>query len=136
MGLVDAADSCILYNRDGSLKPLYLSRLKSLLTATASQGMVVEMALFSAESKDIRLSDAAADKAVANITEALKPYRNIMFQIWNELDYRTLDYFKIIKTHDPARLVSNSPGGGGTLGNDKENSLLDYPSPAYISFEV
>lgn len=129
MGFVDAADSCILYNRDGSLKPLYLTRLKNLLRTTASLDMVVEIALFSAESKDIKLSDAAADKAVENITKALKPYRNIMFQIWNELDYRTLDYFKIIKTYDPARLVSNSPGGGGTLGNDRENAVLDYLSP-------
>jgi hypothetical protein len=129
LGFVDVADSCILYNRDGSLKPLYLSRLKRLLEATASQNMVVEIALFSAESKDIKLSDASADKAVENITKALKPYRNITFQIWNELDYRTLDYYRIIKQHDPARLVSNSPGGGGTLGNDKENSVLDYLSP-------
>ena len=129
IGLFDTGDSCILYNRDGTLKPFYLSRLKNLLTATASLGMVVEIALFSAESKDVKLSDAAAEKAVENITKALKPYRNITFQVWNELDYRTLDYFKIIKQHDPVRLVSNSPGGGGTLGDDRENSVLDYLSP-------
>ena len=129
MGLADAADSCILYNRDGTLKSIYLTRLKNLLAATASEGMVVEIALFSAESKDIKLSDAAANKAVENLTKALKPYRNLLFQIWNEYDYRTLDYFKIVKQYDPARLVSNSPGGGGTLGNDQENSVLDYLSP-------
>ena len=129
LGLVDAADSCILYNRDGSLKPLYLSRLKTLLKTTASQNMVIEIALFSAESKSIKLSDESADRAVENLTKAIKEYRNITFQIWNEFDYRTLDYFKIVKQHDPARLVSNSPGGGGSLGNDNENSILDYLSP-------
>ena len=129
LGFVDAADSCILYNRDGSLKPLYLERLKTLLKNTAAENMVVEIALFASESQNKKLSDAAADNAVKNLTNALKPYRNILFQVWNELDYRTLDYFKIIKQHDPARLVSNSPGGGSTLGNDRENAILDYLSP-------
>ena len=129
LGFVDTCDSCSLYNRDGSLRPLYLQRLKTLLTNAASLNMVVELALFSSESKDKKLADKAADRAVKEITLALKPYRNLVVQIWNEYNYRTFDYFDIVKQHDPDRLVSNSPGGGGTLGEDKDNERLDFLSP-------
>lgn len=129
LGFVDVCDSCTLYSKNGNLRPLYLTRLKTLLNTTASLNMVVELALFSSESKNKKLTDAAADKAVAEITKALKPYRNVSFQIWNEYDYRTLDYFNIIRQHDPDRIVTNSPGGGGSLGNDAENEKLDYLSP-------
>lgn len=129
LGFVNTCDSCILYNRDGSLRLLYLTRLKTLLTNAGSLNMVVELVLFSSESKDKKLPDKAADNAVKRITQELRPYRNMVFQIWNEYDYRVFDYFRIIKQNDPARIVSNSPGGGGTLGKDDENRLLDYLSP-------
>jgi hypothetical protein len=128
-GFVDACDSCRLYYKAGSLKSLYLDRLKHLLKTAASLNMVVELVLFSHESLDKKLSDAAAEKAVRNITKALKPYRNLVFEIWNEYDYHTLNYFNIIKKYDPGRIVTNSPGGGGSLGKDKENKILDYLSP-------
>lgn len=126
---IDTCDSCTIYNKEGSLRPFYISRLKILLNATASMNMVVELVLFSSESKNKKLSDEAADKAVKKITIELKPYRNMVFQIWNEYDYRTVDYFKLIKESDPARIVSNSPGGGGSLGSDAENEMLDFLSP-------
>ncbi|MGM0375871.1 MAG: hypothetical protein ACQEQ0_03795 [Bacteroidota bacterium] len=129
LGFIDTCDSCIVYNRDGSLRPFYLNRLKSLLNASASLDMVVEYVFFSSESKNKKLSDEAANKAVENITQELMPYRNLVFQIWNENDYRVEDYYKIIKQIDPDRLVSNSPGGGGTLGNDDHNELLDFLTP-------
>lgn len=129
LGFVDVCDSCTLYLPDGTLRPQYLSRLKTLLAATASLGMVVELVLFSSESRNKILTDKAADKAVEEITIALKPYRNVTFQIWNEYDYRTPEYYTIIKQNDPSRIVSNSPGGGSTLGNDNENTILDYLSP-------
>jgi hypothetical protein len=129
LGFVDTCNSCTLYNKDGSLQKIYLDRLKALLSTTASLDMVIELALFSSESKNKKLSDKAADRAVKEITLALKPYRNIVFQIWNEYDYRTSDYFDIIKNQDAARLVSNSSGVGGIMGEDKENEMLDYLSP-------
>ena len=129
LGFVDTCDSCTLYHTDGSLRPIYLDRLKALLRTTASLNMVVELAFFSSESKGKKLPDEAADRAVKEITLALKPYRNVLFQIWNEYNYRTLHYFDIVKQRDSLRLVSNSPGGGGTLGDDQENNVLDYLSP-------
>ncbi len=88
--------------------------------------MVVEYVLFSSESKSKKLSDEAASNAIKNLTQELIPYRNLVFQIWNKNDYRVEDYYKIIKHNDPYRLVTNSPGGGGTLGDDKHNKLLDF----------
>lgn len=129
LGFIDTCDSCSLYNHDGSLRPIYLDRLKALLDATASLNMVVEYVFFSSESKNKILSDQAANRAVENVTRELMPYRNAVFQVWNENDYRVADYFKLIKKVDPTRLVTNSPGGGGTLGNDNHNALLDFLTP-------
>lgn len=129
LGFVDACDTCILYRRNGNLKQKYLTRLKELVLAADSLDMVVELALFSSESKGMKLDDKAADKAVATLTREMKPFRNIIFQVWNEYNYRTPDYFRIIKQNDPLRIVTNSPGGGGTLGSDDDNTLLDYLSP-------
>lgn len=129
LGFIDTCDSCTLYNRDGSLSPIYLGRLKELLYATASLNMVVEYVLFSSESKNKILSDEAANRVVKNITKELEPYRNVVFQIWNENNYRVKDYYSIIKQYDYERLVTNSPGGGGNLGDDNHNELLDFLTP-------
>lgn len=126
---IDTCDACTLYNHNGSLNPIYLDRLKELLKASASLNMVIEYVLFSSESKNKKLSDDAANRAVFNITKELKSYRNTVFQIWNEYDYRVKDYYYIIKQNDPERLVTNSPGGGGTLGDDDHNELLDFLTP-------
>ena len=129
LGFIDACDSCIVYNHDGSLNPFYINRLKLLLDAAASLDMVIEYVFFSSESKGRKLTDEAADRAVMNVTNELIHYRNMVFQIWNEYDYRVADYYRIIKQIDPQRLVSNSPGGGGTLGNEEHNEMLDFLTP-------
>jgi len=129
LGFVDACDTCILYGRDGSLNSTYLTNLKKLVESADSLNMTVEIALFSSESKGMKLDDKAADRAVSLLTQEMKPYRNMIFQIWNEYNYRTPDYFRIIKQKDQTRIVTNSPGGGGTLGNDEDNRMLDYLSP-------
>ena len=36
----------------------------------------------------------AAKKGVSSLAEELKPFRNLIFRIWNEFDYRTVSYFK------------------------------------------
>ena len=69
------------------------------------------------------------DKAVAALTKELRLYRNLTFQIWNEFDYRAVDYAKIVKNVDPKRLVTNSTGYAGVLGSVQENSVMDYLTP-------
>jgi hypothetical protein len=130
-GFVDAGKDQTMYNPDGTIKPGPLTNLISLLEDADTENTVILLVFFSQESwrENIRLNDVASDKAVGELTKVLKPYRNLVFQVWNEFDNRTLDYFKIIKNIDPERIVTNSPGYAGDLGNLEENRLLDYLSP-------
>jgi hypothetical protein len=77
----------------------------------------------------IRLSPEASDKAVAALTKELKPHRNLTFQVWNENAERVPEAVKIVRAGAPKRLVTNSPGTSGVLGDPKENALLDYLTP-------
>ena len=130
-GFVDSGKDKTMYMPDGAIRSEHLSNLISLLKDADSENTVVLLVFFSQESwrENIRLGDDASDKAVAELTKILKPYRNLVFQVWNEFDYRTLDYLKIIKNIDPERIVTNSPGYAGDLGSLEENRLLDYLSP-------
>lgn len=116
---------------DGSLKPFYLNRLKEIIQDAEEVEMVLLFVFFQRESwnENIRLSNESSDHAVRTLTKVLLPHRNVVFQIWNEFDYRTLDYLKIIKTVDENRLVTNSPGYGGHLRSSEENNQLDFLSP-------
>lgn len=130
-GFVDACPTCSLYNPDGSLRTNYLANLKALASDAAELGVVIEFVLFSQESyrENIRLGAAEADRAVSSLTREMLPFRNVVFQIWNEYDERTLDHVKAIRAIDPKRLVTNSPGFSGVLGDPAENNVLDYLTP-------
>lgn len=130
-GFVDAGKDRTMYKSDGTLNPEILSRLTNLLKDAYSENTIILLVLFSRESwnEKIRLSDKASDLAVAELSKALKTYRNLVFQVWNEFNNRTIDYFKIIKSIDPERIVTNSPGYSGDLGSLEENWALDYLSP-------
>jgi hypothetical protein len=131
LGFVDTCPSCSLYEPDGRLRANHFDTLKKIIEAADKEEMVVLFVLFQRESwnDNIRLPDEASNRAVKSLTQNLKPYRNVIFQIWNEFDYRTVDYMKIIKASDPERLVTNSPGYGGFLGNGAENAAMDFLSP-------
>lgn len=130
-GFVDSSPTTTLYNPDGSLKMEYVNQLKAIIGDADGQGMVIELALFSQESyyASVRLGQPEADRAVTTLTRELLPYRNVVFQIWNELSDRVIDHVKTVKAVDPKRLVTNSPGGAGVLGDDKQNNALDFLSP-------
>ncbi len=130
-GFVDAGPASTMYNADGTLRPLPLGRLKEILLDADREGVVVELVLFCQESwgENIRLADPAMDRAVAALATELLPHRNLTLQIWNEMDHRVPEALAIIKHIDPKRLVTNSPGYAGVLGNDDENRLLDYLTP-------
>ena len=130
-GFIDAGEGKTIFNDDGSVKPEYLDRIKAIVSDADEKGMVILLVLFSRESwnENLRLSDEASEKSVSILTQELKPYRNVVFQIWNEFDYRTVDYFKVVKSVDKERLVTNSPGYAGELGSIRENVTLDYLSP-------
>ncbi len=130
-GFVDAGPGRTVFNSDGSLNTFYLSRLKNIIADADQMRTVIELVFFSRESwnENIRLTDEASDDAVRNLTLELRKYRNLVFQIWNEFDYRSVDYCRIIKSIDSQRIVTNSPGYAGVLGSNEENRLLDYLSP-------
>jgi hypothetical protein len=131
-GFVDTCPECTLYHPGGELRSDPLARLKQICADADALGMVVELVLFSQESwrDGVRLSPEAADKAVAALTGELKPYRNLVLQIWNEFDQRTLHHVKAIKAIDPKRLVTNSPGVAGVLlGMSGEAEALDFLTP-------
>jgi hypothetical protein len=127
----DAGPGSTLYNPDGTLRPKPLQTLKDILADAGAAGMGVELTLFAHESwlADIRLEPAAADRAVAALTRELQPYRHVAFQVWNEFSDRVVDHAKNIHALDPARLVTNAPGGAGDLGDQEQNAVLDYLTP-------
>jgi hypothetical protein len=125
---VDCGPEATLYHRDGRLKEEPLARLKAIIADANELGVVVQVVLFSHES-DIRLEPEAADRAVASVTRELMPYRSVFFQVWNEHSNRVLDHVKTIRSVDPTRLVTNSPGFAGVLGDWKQNQALDFLTP-------
>jgi hypothetical protein len=129
-GFVDTHPTATMYTPDGRLRDEPLARLKLLLEEADRQELIVQVVIFSHESAGVsKLEPPAADAAVANLTRALQPYRNMFLQIWNEDADRVLDHVKTIKLNDPERLVTNSPGFSGELGTDEENRALDFLTP-------
>ncbi|MEI8087800.1 MAG: cellulase family glycosylhydrolase, partial [Paludibacter sp.] len=90
-GYIDSGKGKTLYNDNGSLKPELVSRLNEIITDANSKGVVVLLVLFARESWDvnIRLGDKPTEKAVESITKELLTHRNLIFQVWNEHNYRT-----------------------------------------------
>ncbi len=129
-GFVDSCPNCTLYDAEGALRPDRLATLKSILLDCDAEGMAVELVFFSQESwrEGIRLGPHA-DRAVRTLTRELLPYRNVIFQIWNEFSERVPDHVKTIRSLDPTRLVTNSPGGASALGDPSQNHLLDLLTP-------
>jgi hypothetical protein len=90
--------------------------------------MALEVTLFSQERRP-NLPVPALEKAARNVTRILVPYRNVLLQIWNECDNETERYYETIKTTDPDRLVTSSPGFSDVLGSDEHNAMLEVLTP-------
>jgi hypothetical protein len=131
-GFVDASPRSTMYYPDGGVRAEHLSTLKAIVGDADELGMCIELVLFSQESfrEDIRIDPPADERAVEALTRELRPWRNVTFQIWNEHDdQRVLPLVRLVKSLDPKRLVTNSPGYAGDLGTDEENRVLDYLTP-------
>lgn len=131
-GFVDTCDTCSLYQPSGELRMDRLKVLKEVITDADREGVVIELTLFSQESwhDGIKLGKSEADRAIQSLTKELAPYRNVTFQVWNEFSELVPEHVATIKNGDPKRVVTNSPGGGGTiLGEPAQQKVLDYLSP-------
>jgi hypothetical protein len=103
-----------------------MGRVKELITAADRQGMVIELCLFT---HYLVYPKETRNAFLRLVTDELRPYRNVYFEIWNECSEDTVEHYKLIKTLDQARLVTNSPGGSSYLGTEEENRVLDFLSP-------
>lgn len=131
-GFVDGGADKTMYHPDGRLRAGHLATLKAILADANTAGMAVELVFFSQESyrENIRLGVEESARAVTALTEELRPYRNLTFQIWNErTDDQVLALVASIKSIDSRRLVTNSPGVAGFLGDPPQNTALDYLTP-------
>lgn len=132
LGFVDTCDSCTLYYPDGTLQNEHVATLQEIARDAGTRGTVIVLALFAHESWSggIRLDGPEAyERASAALAREMMPYRNVVFQIWNEDSEYVVPIYHAIKEVDPQRLVTNSPGFGGDLGDYEQNALLDYLSP-------
>ncbi|MGH8019670.1 MAG: hypothetical protein ACREIA_15595 [Opitutaceae bacterium] len=131
LSFIDSGPENTLYDPDGRLREKPLQTLKAIITDADEAGMVIQVVLFSSESSSsaIHQSGAACDRAVAGVARELLPCRNVTIQVWNESSDRVLDHVETIREIDPDRLVTNSPGHAGILGDWKQNDALDFLTP-------
>lgn len=108
----------------GEPRDPYLGKLKWLIERADKRGIVVDVTLSrgnGAVSKEPRLASLEAHlKAVETLAQALKPYRNVYFDVGNERniqDRRHVPFDEVkalrdrIKAIDPERLVTASHAG-------------------------
>jgi hypothetical protein len=123
-----------IYQADGALTANGRSRLLTFVKRLQGRGMVLELVLLRpgqmpGQPYAIFNSEAARVRAVTEMTEALRDFRNVMFDLHNEHDHgdgpishqaaRALR--DAVKAVDPARVVTIS-STGGHLGRDAELS--------------
>jgi len=125
---VDVAPHHTMYSAEGDIRDHHLRTLAEIIEAADSLGMVIEVTLFSHE-KQPNLPVAVQERAARSMARRLLPYRNLMLQIWNEDSTEVIRYYETIKGLDPERIVTNSPGFAGDLGDDAQNRLLDLLTP-------
>jgi hypothetical protein len=99
---VDSAPESTLFRDDGGLKPDVWQRLEALLRETDERGMVVEVTLFAKEkAPDQPLPYLLNGTRAA--AEALRPFRHVILQLWNEHTRADRELFDTAKKADPDR---------------------------------
>ncbi len=117
-----------LYTDEGALRERFVRRLEDLLLAADALGMVIEVTYFSHE-RVPQLPPDVLERGARALTERLKPYRNLIAQVWNEDSTEIMRLVAAMREVDPARVVTNSPGISNVLGDDAQNETLDLLTP-------
>lgn len=134
------------FNNDGSLKPVYTSRLASILDALDARGMVgVVIFFYQARDQDL-IDDNAVRVATTNATIFLKPWRNVWLQVINEW-YHTgfdrailktssgqIELYDLIKTLDPQRITHVSDTAGANDGFLSDTGTTNSNGNVVIEF--
>lgn len=128
---VDVGHDTTMYTEAGELIAESAQRLADLVMAANALDMVIEVVAFSHEKipGEENLLIPKQELAVEALTKFLLPYRNVLLQIWNEDSTNVLRHAEIIKAVDPERLVTNSPGFAGNLGDEAQNRMMDVLTP-------
>ncbi|TLS51279.1 hypothetical protein FE782_16245 [Paenibacillus antri] len=131
---IDVHPDHTLYTEDGQVKDLYFERLAALLAEADALDMTVEVALFVVERYEHPIAPFplwAHERAAAEMTRRLLPYRNLILQIWNENSVHVPILYETIKRIDYARIVTNSPGYADSVyrGTHEHNDLVDVLTP-------
>lgn len=125
---VDTAPDHTLYTPAGNVRDEHFQTLAALIEAADRLDMIIEVTLFAHE-KEPNLPVAALARAAREMARRLAPYRNLILQIWNEQSTAVRRCLEAIKDEDSTRLVTNSPGIAGVLGDDEQNRMLDLLTP-------
>jgi len=125
---VDTGPTQSLYTPEGDIREEHWQKLEAILTAMRGLGMVAEVTLFVQEKRPY-LPVSVQERAARAMAERLLPHRDLILQIWNEESLEVARYFHAIKSVDPARLVTNSPGIANVLGDEDQNRMLDLLTP-------
>ncbi|MDF1515289.1 MAG: hypothetical protein P1S60_15880 [Anaerolineae bacterium] len=128
---VDVKPDTTMYTSDGAIIDTHFERLAELLLAADGLDMVIEVVAFSHEKTpgEENLPVPLQEWAIQALTQRLKPYRNLILQIWNEDSTNVIRHYELIKQEDPDRIVGNSPGFANNLGDDTQNRLMDVLMP-------
>lgn len=127
------------FNPDGSLKPLWLNRLKRILDAAQKQRMVVILGLFYF-GQDQRLRDEDdVKRAVVNAVDWLmkRGYRHVLIEIANECDSggydhkiirppRVVELIKLAKERSNGKLLVSTSFTGGVIPPDEVLRAVDF----------
>ncbi len=113
-----------------ALEQVPVQRRKDLVVVADKQGMVIELCLFN---HYLVYPVAVRNKFIKLVTEELRPYRNVIFEIWNEYSDHTVEHYRLIKQLDSGRLVGSSPGfllvRSSMVSLDDESQVLDILMP-------
>jgi hypothetical protein len=131
----DLAPDHALFDAEGNLREDHVRRLTDIIAAAASLGMVIEVTLFAQEQHRL-LSVPAMEQAARSMAGRLIPHRNVILQIWNERSLEVARCYDVVKAVDADRIVTNSPGVAGVLGDDEQNRMLDLLTPHTARGEV
>jgi hypothetical protein len=124
---VDVGPDTTMYTEEGKLVAASSRRLADLILAADALEMIIEVVAFSHEKipGEENLPIPKQERAIEALATFLRPYRNVLLQIWNEDSTNVLRHAEIVKAVDPERLVTNSPGFAGNLGDEAQNRMMD-----------
>jgi hypothetical protein len=139
----DVAADHTMYTEDGEVKDEPWQRLAALIEAADTLGMIIEVSMFAHEKEPYFLRVPLQERAARELTERLRPYGNLIQQIWSGNSAEVMRYFEIIKNTDPQRLVTSAPGYSAEFrtyfdhtGSDVQNKAFDVLTPHTLRSEA